>query len=268
MFNGFKEQQLIFDGTTLKEVVDLPYSTSKPLTIIDGIQYPLYFMPLKETYKTATYEKMNVTGAGETYGGAISGKILRFIKGFEGFAMYPWYFNGESFRTGGYGITENYQAKYFNLLGDAPYTEQKASEILAQMMNSEFASALYYRMLKDGLTGDKIKQRHFDAFVSLAMNGGLGAVTTSPMYTKYLVNQDDATIYDSWLNWYVHGGDITAGPLPGLVARRKQEATIFRDGIYEYRDITVFGMSGNSIGVVTDNNGHGYIPSTVNGGVE
>ena len=68
-----------FDGTTLKEVVDLPYSTSKPLTIIDGIQYPLYFMPLKETYKTATYEKMNVTGAGETYGGAISGKILRFI---------------------------------------------------------------------------------------------------------------------------------------------------------------------------------------------
>ena len=59
MFNCFKEQQLIFDGTTLKNVVDLPFSTSKPLTIVDGIQYPLYFMPLKETYKKATYTEIN-----------------------------------------------------------------------------------------------------------------------------------------------------------------------------------------------------------------
>ena len=267
MFNGFKEQQLIFDGTTLKEVVDLPYSTSKPLTIIDGIQYPLYFMPLKETYKTATYEKLNVSGAGETYGGCISAKILRFIKGFEGFAPFPNYFNGEDFRTGGYGITDNYQSKYFKLLGDAPISEKKASEVLAQMMNEEFASALYYRMLKDGLKGSDIKQHHFDAFISLAMNGGMGAVTGSPMYKKYLVNQDDPTIYDSWLNWCVTGEGLGV-VLPGLVARRKQEAQIFKDGIYEYRTISVYNSRGVIDGTVTENNGHGYIPDTVNGGVE
>lgn len=266
MFNGFKEQQLIFDGTTLKSVVDLPFSTSKPLTIVDGIQYPLYFMPLKETYKQATYSELTTpSGAGETYGGSISAKILRFIKGFEGFAMYPNYFSGESFRTGGYGITENYQSKYFNLLGDAPYTEQKASEILAQMMNNEFASALYYRMLKDGKTGSDIKQQHFDAFVSLAMNGGMGAVTSSPMYSKWLVNPEDESIYTSWLTWYItSNGNV----LEGLKARRLQEANIYKYGTYEYRDITVFGMSGSSIGVVTDNNGHGYIPNTVNGRIE
>lgn len=266
MFNGFKEQQLIFEGTTLKSVVDLPFSTSKPLTAIDGIQYPLYFMPLKETYKEASYTKLNVSGAGETYGGCISAKILRFIKGFEGFAPFPNYFNGEDFRTGGYGITENYQSKYFKLLGDAPISEKKASEVLAQMMNEEFASALYYRMLKDGLKGSDIKQNHFDAFVSLAMNGGMGAVTGSPMYKKYLVNQDDPTIYDSWLNWYVTGEGLGV-VLPGLVARRKQEAQIFKDGIYEYRTISVYNSRGVIDGTVTENNGHGYIPDTVNGGI-
>ena len=266
MFNGFKEQQLIFDGNTLKSVVDLPFSTSKPLTIVDGIQYPLYFMPLKESYKQATYETLTTpSGSGETYGGSISAKILRFIKGFEGFAMYPNYFSGESFRTGGYGITENYQSKYFKLLGDAPYTEQKASEILAQMMNNEFASALYYRMLKDGKTGSDIKQQHFDAFVSLAMNGGMGAVTSSPMYSKWLVNPEDESIYTSWQAWYITSNGTV---LEGLKARRKQEANIYKYGTYEFRDITIFGMGGNAMGVVADNNGHGYIPNTVNGGVE
>lgn len=267
MFNGFKEQQLIFEGNTLKSVVDLPFSTSKPLTVVDGIQYPLYFMPLRESYRTATYTQLTTpSGAGETYGGSISAKILRFIKGFEGFARFPSYFNGESFRTGGYGITENYQSKYFNLLGDAPYTEQKASEILAQMMNSEFASSLYYRMLKDGKTGSDIKQQHFDAFVSLAMNGGMGAVTSSPMYSKWLVNPEDESIYTSWQTWYIKNGNGVV--MEGLKARRLQEANIYKYGTYEFRDITVFGMSGNASGIVTDNNGHGYIPSSVNGGVE
>ena len=267
MFNGFKDQQLIFDdNNVLKSVVDLPYSTSKPLTIIDGIQYPLYFMPLQENYRQATYEKINLPGAGETVGGTISAKFLRFIKGFEGFTPTAYYHNGESARTGGYGIREDYQKKYFDLLGAFPCTEQKASEVLAQMLNNEFASALYYQMLRDGLTGDKIKQRHFDAFLSLSMNGGLGAVTTSPMYAKYFVNQNDATIYDDWLNWYVYGENPEDGVLPGLVARRKEEATIFRDGVYNYRVINIWS-DGSNVGIVTDNNGHGYIPNTVIGGV-
>lgn len=54
MFNGIKEQSLVFnDSGKLVNVIDFPFPTSKPLTLIDGIQYPLYFMPLKETYKNA-----------------------------------------------------------------------------------------------------------------------------------------------------------------------------------------------------------------------
>lgn len=268
MFNGFKEQQLIFDNNILRSVVDLPFSTSKPLTVIDGIQYPLYFMPLRESYKMASFDKINVPGYGETIGGTISAKFLRFIKGFEGFSPFAFYHNGESARTAGYGIREDYQSKYFNLLGSFPCSEQVASEILAQMLNNEFASTLYYRMLKDGLTGDKIKQRHFDAFLSLSMNGGLGAVTSSPMYSKYLINQNDDTIYNDWLNWYIYGENISDGPLPGLIARRKEEAIMFRDGIYTFRTISIYNSLGVIDGSVTDNNGHGYIPNTVVGSVE
>ena len=51
MFNGIKEQQLVFNNDgILTNSIDLPYYTSKPLTLIDNIQYPLYFMPLSESY--------------------------------------------------------------------------------------------------------------------------------------------------------------------------------------------------------------------------
>ena len=51
MFNGFKKQRLIFDkDNILKDVVLLPSGTQKPLTLIDYIQYPCYFMPLASSY--------------------------------------------------------------------------------------------------------------------------------------------------------------------------------------------------------------------------
>jgi GH24 family phage-related lysozyme (muramidase) len=269
MFNGFKEQQLLFDeNNVLKSVVDLPFQTSKPLTVIDGTQYPLYFMPLKEQsqYKMASFTQINVPGYGETIGGQISAKILRFIKGYEGFASFPANFNGEDFKTGGYGITDAYQLYYFNLMGNAPYTERIASEILAQMMNNEQAETIYLDLLQHGLTGADIKQHHFDAFVSLAMNAGIGGCQNSPMYSKYIANQNDTSIYNDWLS-YAKTSQATGEVLQGLVDRRKAEADIFRDGVYAYRTITMYGMGGNVSGTVTDNNGNGYIPPTVNGGV-
>lgn len=55
MFNGIKEQELVFNNSgNVIDVVNLPFYTSKPLTLIDNIQYPLYFMPLQETYPVAT----------------------------------------------------------------------------------------------------------------------------------------------------------------------------------------------------------------------
>lgn len=47
MFNGFREQHIIY-GDDGKIVDVIPFNTSlqKPSTMIDGIQYPLFFMPL------------------------------------------------------------------------------------------------------------------------------------------------------------------------------------------------------------------------------
>lgn len=52
MFNGIKEQNILFDADgKITNVVQVPAPTSKPLTLIDDIQYPLYFMPLKASYR-------------------------------------------------------------------------------------------------------------------------------------------------------------------------------------------------------------------------
>jgi len=54
MFNGIKEQQLVFNNSGIvTDVIDLPFYTAKPLTLIDNVQYPLYFMPLQESYPAA-----------------------------------------------------------------------------------------------------------------------------------------------------------------------------------------------------------------------
>ena len=65
MFNGIKEQQLVFnDSGKVVDVLDLPFYTSKPLTIIDGVQYPLFFMPLSETYKNTISVEINAPSKG------------------------------------------------------------------------------------------------------------------------------------------------------------------------------------------------------------
>lgn len=54
MFNGMKKQRLVFDeNKKLSNVIQMPYGTNKPLTLIDGIQYPCYFMLLQDTYNQA-----------------------------------------------------------------------------------------------------------------------------------------------------------------------------------------------------------------------
>jgi hypothetical protein len=47
MFNGFREQQIIYDDNgKIKDVIPFNSALQKPSTLIDGIQYPLFFMPL------------------------------------------------------------------------------------------------------------------------------------------------------------------------------------------------------------------------------
>ncbi len=53
MFGGIKQQEVVMgDSGQVIDVIDLPAPTQKPSTMIQGIQYPLYFMPLQNTYPT------------------------------------------------------------------------------------------------------------------------------------------------------------------------------------------------------------------------
>lgn len=269
MFNGFKKQKLIFDkDNILKGVEELPCSTTKPLTIIDYIQYPCYFMPLKDSYPDPLtladdnyYEKDTIGGNGGTdsdndgyYDGTIiSKKVFRFLKGYEAFAAES-YLDSGGVPTIGYGTTESsgYWASLFPRC-----TEEKASKVLAESIYNNYAKSLIDRMKSDGLDINKVKIKHFDAFLSLCYNGGLGAVTSSPMYQKFIKNMNDPTVTDGWESWYITDG---VNELEGLKLRRQAEKNIFNTGKYEYRTIIIVGG-----GTVTDNNGHGYIPENLGG---
>jgi hypothetical protein len=55
MFNGIKEQKLLFDNNgNIINVITMPSPSMKPSTTIDGIQYPMHFMKLQEVYADPT----------------------------------------------------------------------------------------------------------------------------------------------------------------------------------------------------------------------
>lgn len=263
MFNGFKEQELIFnDSGKLVSVVDIPYSTSKPLTTIDDVQYPLYFMPLLEQsqYKSALYEDVGISSGGSVVSGdAISKKIYRFLKGYEAFASTA-YLDSGGVPTIGYGITDS--NPYWNSLFPL-CTEEKASIVLAETLFNTYATPLYRDMQSCGVDMATVKQNHFDAFLSLAFNGGLGAVTSSPMYAKWIVNKNDGTIVNDWATWYIRDNNGTV--LQGLIDRRSKEIEIFQNNNYIFKPIGLVDSDGNISGTVTDNNGNGFIPSELGG---
>ena len=263
MFNGFKEQELIFnDNGKLASVVDIPYSTSKPLTTIDGVQYPLYFMPLydQSEYKSAVYEDVGISSGGSAvYGDAISKKIYRFLKGYEAFAPKAFVDSG-GVPTIGYGVTES--NPYWNSLFPE-CTEEKASRVLAETMYNSYAVPLYKDMQSLGVDMATVKQNHFDAFLSLAYNGGLGAVTSSPMYAKWIINKDDQTVTDQWATWYIR--DNNGNVQQGLIDRRQKEVEIFKNNNYIYKPIGIVNQDGVITGNLSDNNGNGFIPDNLGG---
>lgn len=213
-------------------------------------------------YIVVSSEKLSAKNGGSTSGGSNgsnfnegipSAKLFRFLKGYEAFGEYPYYDSG-GVLTYGYGVTGAEQDKYNSML-PPPVTEQKASEVLADIIINNYAYSVYNQMKKDGVAFTKIKQQHFDAFVSLCYNGGLGAVTKSPMYAKFKVNPYDESIYDDWLTWYIK--DNVGNTLQGLKNRRKAEAGIYRDNVFEMKQILKINSSGNYQGYIE---GDGYIP--------
>ena len=197
-------------------------------------------------------------------GGVISKKGYRFIKGWEGFAPYPYQLSnmGEDFKTAGYGVTQQNQ-EYYSKLEPFPTTESRASNVLALMILRNYAQHLWRYLIDAGIDKSTVKARHWDAFVSLAYNGGLGAVIESPMWEKYKVNPDDPEIGELWKTWYIrnNNGDV----VQGLKDRREQESLIYTSGTYTYRPIAKIDSNGLIVGTVIENNGNGEIPDILPG---
>lgn len=197
-------------------------------------------------------------------GGVISKKGYRFIKGWEGFAPYPYQLSnmGEDFKTAGYGVTQQNQ-EYYNKLEPFPTSESRASNVLALMILRNYAQHLWRYLIDAGIDKSTVKARHWDAFVSLAYNGGLGAVIESPMWEKYKINPDDPEIGELWKTWYIrnNNGDV----VQGLKDRREQESLIYTSGTYNYRPIVKIDSNGSIVGTVTENNGNGEIPNILPG---
>lgn len=205
---------------------------------------------------------IDVSGMAE--GGVITKKGYRFIKGWEGFAPNPYQLSsmGENFKTAGYGVTQQNQ-EYYNKLAPFPTSESTASDVLALMILKNYAQPLWGILMKAGVDKSKVKAHHWDAFVSLAYNGGIGAVTESPMWAKYQTNPDDPTIGEVWKKWYIknNNGEV----VQGLKDRREKEASMYTNGIYTYRPIAKINSNGSIVGTVSDNNGNGYIPDVLPG---
>ena len=240
------------------------YGNDGSLWCIEAQQPGTNIMERQFTWNSGMRARRLILESSGTTGvdGTPSAKIFRFLKGYEAFGQYPYYGNGENFRTYGYGVTETSYPAEFNSMLPAPVSEMKASEVLFDVMYNGFAIPLYNRMKADGVNMDNLKQQHFDAVLSLAYNGGLGAVTTSPMYEYFLSNPNDSRIGIEWVSWYTNGG------LAGLVLRRQAEYNIYSNGVYEYRAIAQVNQNGNITGVaVSDNNGNGYIPLNCKGSV-
>lgn len=196
---------------------------------------------------------------GDPTKGICSASMLRVVKQYEGFAPNPYYGGTETFRTYGYGITEKYKPTYFNMLGSPPCTEKTASTVLSEMIIKDFGVPLANQMKVDKVDLSRIKPRHFDVFCGQSMNTGLGSLSSgkgvvggSP-YQAFINGKSETEVAELMKTWAIMKGTVFE---KGLRARREHESNIFLTGNYGFKSIGIRGG-----GTVTDNNGHGFIPS-------
>lgn len=196
--------------------------------------------------------------------GVITRQGFRFIKGYEAFTPTGACLSGETFRTVGYGSTEKYNLDYFNQHQPFPCTEQLASEIYATRIKNEFGNGIKSALSEAGVL-DKVTYNMFDAMCSLAYNRGLSGFlndSTSPFKLVIKNPTDYINIKNTWHRYATTSSD-TGQVLQGLVNRRIAEAAIYCNHTYEMRSIGVYNVDGKLSGTVTDNNGNGFIPSTL-----
>lgn len=243
------------DGLPTNNNVDegLEYGT----TIVDYID-KVYDLPNNYIICATTPIGILQKGGGSDSGGSDDGgtgtntdyKIIRYIKGWEGFGPNPYKDSG-GVLTAGYGVTKINEPDYWAKLEPFPCSEKTATLVLIELIEKRYATPLRDKMQKDGIDTNSIKKHQFDAFLDLCYNAGLGGVTNSPMYKKFKTNPDDPHVIDGWENYYIR--DNNGIVQPGLVSRRKDEAKMFSTGVYNNRAIQ--NLEGGYV------KGDGYLPS-------
>lgn len=171
------------------------------------------------------------------------------IKSMEAFASKP-YDIGDGTRTTGYGVTEKYEPNFFNQLLPS-CGEAQASEVFGQLLYEKYSSYVLSLLKENGKDLSSIKQNEFDAFVSFYYNHG--NLKDKKIFKDYINGVDNNTIYETWLTTVIMSGSQFE---QGLRDRRKREATLFKDGVYNCKPIVNL-TTGE---IIKDNEGRGHIP--------
>jgi lysozyme len=142
-------------------------------------------------------------------------KGLSLIKTFEGFYSKP-YLDPVGIPTIGYGVIKYPNGKRVTMQ-DAPITEARATELLAQLLEETYEKEVN-RLVKSPLN-----QNQFDALVSFTYNLGGANLGRSTLLKKINANPCDPSIRAEFEKWNKAGGKV----LKGLVRRRKAEADLY-----------------------------------------
>jgi lysozyme len=141
-------------------------------------------------------------------------KGIDLIKFYEGFRAAP-YLDFCKIPTIGYGCTYYPDGRKVTLL-DSPVTEEQASELLQEILQTYFCPNIE-RLIKVDLNDNQ-----FSALVSFAYNLGLHSLEKSTLL-KYVNSENYAAASREFLKWSKANGTI----LLGLLQRRKEETQLF-----------------------------------------
>lgn len=163
--------------------------------------YLTWMTPIKSSQEEGVLEGLSISGRG-----------IDFIKRWEGFRATPYYCSG-GVLTIGWGHTKT--AKNYNRI-----TKLQGEELLVGDLR------VYENYVKKYVTVS-LNQYQYDALVSFCFNLGGEALRTSSL--KRVLNEGNYRSAANWFPRYCYAGKKM---LPGLLARRNQEKSMFLTGTY------------------------------------
>lgn len=256
------------DGTPTKNLIDegLDYGETIQIgnketiykltdSVLIASTVPIGYME-KLTGGTPTPQPPGTEEDGDWEKGILSANGFRFIKGWEGFAPRK-YQDLAGYWTIAYGVTKHGEPTiYEDLVKKEPIQESEGAKISYKLKNDNYGKKIVDKLKKYGIT----KQREFDALVSFSFNLGIGVVLDENSKMSKALKSGDRTNIENAFNAYVYSGGNVVN---GLVLRRKEEIKMFFGEKYQIRPISLIDSNGNYKGQVTENNGNGWLPTTV-----